>query len=41
MTPPAISQALIGRESEQVLFEVERGAIRKFAEAVGDTTDSG
>lgn len=38
MTTPAISEALIGRESEEVLIEVERGAIRKFAEAVGDTT---
>lgn len=38
MTTAAISEALIGRESEEVLIEVERGAIRKFAEAVGDTT---
>lgn len=38
MTEPAISEELIGRESEEVLIEVERGAIRKFAEAVGDTT---
>jgi acyl dehydratase len=36
--PPALSRDLIGRESEVVLFEVERGAIRKFAEAVQDPT---
>jgi len=36
--PPALSRDLIGRESEVVLFEVERGAIRKFAEAVQDQT---
>jgi hypothetical protein len=36
--PSALSRDLIGRESEQVLFEVERGAIRKFAEAVQDQT---
>jgi len=36
--PPALSRDLIGRESEEVLFEVERGAIRKFAEAVQDQT---
>ena len=36
--PPALSPDLIGRESEAVLFEVERGAIRKFAEAVQDQT---
>ena len=35
---PALSRDLIGRESEVVLFEVERGAIRKFAEAVQDQT---
>lgn len=29
---------LIGRESEEVAFDVERGAIRRFADAVGDTT---
>ena len=33
-----LSSELIGRESEEVLFEVERGAIRKFAEAVSDQT---
>ena len=36
--PPTLSRDLIGRESEAVLFEVERGAIRKFAEAVQDQT---
>ena len=36
--PAALSRDLIGRESEVVLFEVERGAIRKFAEAVQDQT---
>src|ERR1700704_6775999 len=35
---PALTSDLIGRESELVLFEVERGAIRKFAEAVQDKT---
>ncbi len=32
--PAALTRDLIGRESEVVLFEVERGAIRKFADAV-------
>jgi N-terminal half of MaoC dehydratase len=36
--PSTLSPDLIGRESEVVLFEVERGAIRKFAEAVQDQT---
>ena len=36
--PATLSPDLIGRESEVVLFEVERGAIRKFAEAVQDQT---
>jgi acyl dehydratase len=36
--PTALSPDLVGRESEVVLFEVERGAIRKFAEAVQDQT---
>jgi len=36
--PTALSPDLIGRESAVVLFEVERGAIRKFAEAVQDQT---
>jgi acyl dehydratase len=36
--PATLSRDLIGRESEVVLFEVERGAIRKFAEAVQDQT---
>ena len=36
--PAALSRDLIGRESEVALFDVERGAIRKFAEAVQDQT---
>jgi N-terminal half of MaoC dehydratase len=36
--PAALSHDLIGRESEVIVFEVERGAIRKFAEAVQDQT---
>src|SRR5256885_2036825 len=36
--PAALSSDLIGRESEVALFEVERGAIRKFADAVQDQT---
>jgi acyl dehydratase len=36
--PSALSPDLVGRQSEVVLFEVERGAIRKFAEAVQDQT---
>jgi len=36
--PATLSPDLIGAESEVVLFEVERGAIRKFAEAVQDQT---
>jgi hypothetical protein len=36
--PSALSPDLIGAESEVVLFEVEGGAIRKFAEAVQDQT---
>ena len=36
--PSTLSPDLIGRESEAILFEVERGAIRKFAEAVQDQT---
>lgn len=32
-----LTRDVIGLEAEQ-LFEVERGAIRKFAEAVGDST---
>ena len=34
----ALSRDLIGRESEVVVFDVERGAIRKFADAVQDQT---
>jgi len=36
--PASLSSELIGRESEVVVFEVERGAIRKFADAVQDQT---
>jgi hypothetical protein len=36
--PATLTRDLIGHESEVVLFEVERGAIRKFAEAVQDQT---
>ena len=36
--PPTLTSDLIGRVSEVVLFEVERGAIRKFADAVQDQT---
>ena len=36
--PAGLSSDLIGRESETVLFEVERGAIQKFADAVQDQT---
>ncbi len=31
-----LDRSLIGRTSEPVLHEVERGAIRRFAEALGD-----
>jgi acyl dehydratase len=31
-----LDKTLIGRESEPVVHDVERGAIRRFAEAVGD-----
>lgn len=31
-----IDRSLVGRESEPVLYAVERGAIRRFAEAIGD-----
>ena len=34
---PALTRAVIGLQGEAT-FEVERGAIRKFAEAVGDST---
>jgi len=37
---PALTSDLIGRESELVLFEVERGAIQKFADAVQDQTSA-
>lgn len=36
--PPALTSDLVGRESDMVLFEVERGAIQKFADAVQDQT---
>ncbi len=31
-----LDKTLIGRESEPAVHEVERGAIRRFAEAIGD-----
>jgi len=31
-----VDRSLIGLESEPVVYEVERGAIRKFADAIGD-----
>ncbi len=31
-----LDRSLVGRESEPVVLEVERGAIRHFAEAIGD-----
>lgn len=31
-----LDKSLIGRESEPVVHEVEKGAIRRFAEALGD-----
>jgi acyl dehydratase len=31
-----LDRSLIGRESEPVVHEVERGAIRRFAESLGD-----
>ncbi len=36
--PGPLTSDLIGRESETVVFDVERGAIRKFADAVQDQT---
>jgi hypothetical protein len=33
---PLIDPAVVGATSEPETFEVERGAIRKFAEAIGD-----
>jgi acyl dehydratase len=33
---PAVDPALIGAESEPVTFEVEKGAIVKLAQAIGD-----
>lgn len=32
-----VDRSLIGMSSEPTLHEVERGAIRKFADAIGDT----
>ena len=40
MSEPLVSTTLIGSESPEVAVEIERGAIRKFAEAVGDTTEA-
>ena len=40
MTDPLVSSQLIGQQSDEVLVEIERGAIQKFAEAVGDTTEA-
>ncbi len=31
-----LDRSLIGRESEPVVHEVEKGAVRRFAEAIGD-----
>ena len=31
-----LDKSLIGRESEPVLHEVEKGTVRRFAEAIGD-----
>ena len=31
-----LDKSLIGRESEPVVHDVEKGAIRRFAEALGD-----
>ncbi len=36
MTVAMIDKSLIGREGEPVVHEVEKGAIRRFAEALGD-----
>lgn len=33
-----VDRSLIGAQSEPVVFEVERGAIRKFAQAIDDPT---
>jgi len=40
VSDPIVSRDLIGRQSDEVLVEVERGAIRKFAQAVGDATEA-
>jgi MaoC dehydratase-like protein len=40
MSDPLVSRDLIGQQSDELLVEIERGAIRKFAEAVGDTTEA-
>jgi acyl dehydratase len=40
VSEPLVSRDLIGKQSDEVLVEIERGAIRKFAEAVGDTTEA-
>lgn len=40
MSEPPFPRELIGTESSDVLVEIEAGAIRKFAEAVGDKTEA-
>jgi len=40
VSDPIVSRDLIGQQSDEVLVEIERGAIRKFAEAVGDSTEA-
>jgi hypothetical protein len=40
VSDPLVSRDRIGRQSDEVLVDIERGAIRKFAEAVGDTTEA-
>ncbi len=40
VSDPLVSRELIGRQSDEVLVEIERGAIRKYAEAVGDTSEA-
>lgn len=34
-----LDRSMVGLESEEMVFEVEKGAIRKFAEAIGATTE--
>jgi hypothetical protein len=40
MKAPEIPRELIGKESDEVIVDIEPGAIRKFAEAVGDRTEA-